>query len=127
MLVLIHRLLTSSPFKFLVVGAINTIFGYLMFSMIFYVSNNTNLSVFLATILGVLFNFKTYSSLVFKNKNNKLILKFVLFYMFFMLFQMFLIKIITMQGCSNIYLISALIALPMATISYICMRQFVFR
>ncbi len=127
MLAFIQKLVDNSLLKFLLVGVLNTIVGYLIFTVIYYLINQTNLSIFIATILGVLFNYKTYSSIVFKSKNNKLILRFILCYTIIMFFQMFLIKIFTFFGFDNIYLISGFITLPMAIVSYFCMKFFVFK
>ena len=73
-----------------------------------------------------IYNYKTYSSIVFKSKNNKLILRFILCYTIIMFFQMLVVKIFTFFGFDNIYLISGFITLPIAAVSYLCMKRFVF-
>ncbi len=66
--------------KFVLVGILNTAFGYLVFALLLFLGLHYTLAVILSTIAGVLFNFKTTGTLVFKNHNNKLIFKFVAVY-----------------------------------------------
>jgi len=66
--------------RFLLVGAINTLFGYFLYGSLILIGLNYKYAVLLATILGVLFNFQTTGKLVFGSKNNKLIFRFVLVY-----------------------------------------------
>ena len=66
--------------RFLLVGVINTLFGYFSFATLILIGLDYKLAALLATILGVLFNFQTTGRLVFGSKNNKLIFRFVLVY-----------------------------------------------
>src|SRR5512135_1115327 len=63
--------------RFIIVGGLNTAFGYGVFALMLTLGLHYSLAALLATILGILFNFKTYGTLVFKNPDNRLILKFV--------------------------------------------------
>jgi len=66
--------------RFLLVGVLNTLFGYFLYGTLILIGLDYKLAVLLATILGVLFNFQTTGKLVFGSKNNKLIFRFVLVY-----------------------------------------------
>lgn len=66
--------------KFILVGILNTTFGYLAFALLLFAGIHYTLAVILSTVAGILFNFKTTGVIVFKNKNNKLIFKFVAVY-----------------------------------------------
>lgn len=66
--------------KFILVGILNTAFGYGAFALLLFIGLHYSLAVVLSTIAGVLFNFKTTGMLVFKNNDNKLISKFVAVY-----------------------------------------------
>ena len=68
--------------KFLFVGALNTLFGYLMYIIFISTPLKREWALLCAYVLGVLWNFKTTGSLVFKVNNNKLIFKFVGSYVF---------------------------------------------
>ena len=52
--------------KFVLVGILNTAFGYLVFALLLFLGLHYTLAVILSTIAGVLFNFKTTGTLVFK-------------------------------------------------------------
>ncbi|MFN5967546.1 MAG: GtrA family protein, partial [Pseudanabaena sp.] len=63
--------------KFLFVGIINTIFGYSVFAILIILRLDYQYALLIATICGVMFNFKTIGTLVFKTKNNELIFRFI--------------------------------------------------
>ena len=63
--------------KFIFVGVLNTIVGYSFYALFIYLGFDYKVSVFLATVLGVLFNFQTIGRLVFNRYNNRLLFKFV--------------------------------------------------
>ena len=62
--------------KFLFVGILNTLFGYIFFSVIFYLLGQKELSLTLTFIVSVLFNYHTISSYVFQSSHsaNKLVI-----------------------------------------------------
>ena len=66
--------------KFLFVGGLNTLFGYLMYVIFISTPLKREIALFFAYVVGVLWNFKTTGVLVFKNNNNKLIFKFIFAY-----------------------------------------------
>lgn len=66
--------------KFILVGILNTAFGYGAFALLIYTGLHYSAAVVLSTIAGILFNFKTTGVLVFKNKDNSLIFKFIAVY-----------------------------------------------
>lgn len=66
--------------KFILVGILNTVFGYGAFALLMYTGLHYSAAVVLSTIAGILFNFKTTGVLVFKNKDNSLIFKFIAVY-----------------------------------------------
>ena len=68
--------------KFLFVGALNTLFGYLMYIIFISTPLKREWALLCAYVAGVLWNFKTTGSLVFKVNNNKLIFKFIASYVF---------------------------------------------
>lgn len=68
----------NQPLLFIFVGALNTLFGYTIFTFFIMMGLHYALAALLANILGVLFNFKTTGKIVFKNSNNVLLVKFFL-------------------------------------------------
>lgn len=112
--------------KFLFVGALNTLFGYGVFALFNFLNFHYTISTLLATILGILFNFKTTGIIVFHNSDNKLILKFIGVYVFTYLIAIVELKIFTMFNMNNMYINYAIILLPNALISYTLMKKSVF-
>ena len=112
--------------KFLFVGALNTLFGYGVFAVFNYLNFHYTLSTLLATILGILFNFKTTGIIVFKNNDNKLLIRFISVYVFMYFFAILELKVFTLFNFHNMYLNYAIILLPNALMSYILMKHFVF-
>ncbi|MBP5972952.1 GtrA family protein [Brasilonema sp. CT11] len=111
--------------RFLIVGVINTIFGYLLFALLILLKFRYESAAFISTMCGVLFNFKTTGSIVFKNKNNTLLFKFIGIYTIIYLLQIFFIKQL-LDYKINIFVAEALILLPLALLSYTLNNFFVF-
>lgn len=53
--------------RFLLVGVLNTAFGYLLFALLLALGLKVPLALLLATVGGVLFNFQTIGRLVFRS------------------------------------------------------------
>ena len=73
-------MLKNQLIKFILIGALNTIFGYSLYALFIYIGINYFFAIFFSTILGVLFNFRTIGKFVFENDDYRLITKFVLAY-----------------------------------------------
>lgn len=113
--------------KFIFVGVLNTVFGYLVFAICIFFKSHYTLAAFISTILGILFNFKTTGCLVFKNNNNKLIFKFLFVYTLTYLFSVGILWGFSYFGLKNMY-INFLVVLPVnALLSYYLMKFFVFK
>jgi putative flippase GtrA len=112
--------------KFLFVGGINTLFGYGLFSLFIYLHLHYSIASLLATILGVLFNFKTTGNLVFKSNDNKLLFRFIGVYIVYYLLNILFLKFIQTFGL-NLYVSGAILIMPLAIISYSLNSKFVFR
>jgi putative flippase GtrA len=123
---LIRRLWAIQLLRFLVVGGINTLFGYGIFALFILLHMNYVWAALLGQVCGVLFNFKTYGVLVFKNKNNRLILRFFGAYLVTYLLTIGFLKIFNIYGVNNL-VAGAILLLPMALISFLLNKRFVFR
>ncbi len=112
-------------FKFLFVGILNTLFSYSIYAILITIGLSANISLFFQYVLGVLWNFKTTGIIVFENKNNKLILKFIASYIFTFTINSILLNILI--RCLNDYLAQAILILPIALLSFIILKFWVFR
>lgn len=63
--------------RFLVIGALNTAFGYAVFAAFILLGLAPPLALLMSTVIGVLFNFQTTGGLVFGNRDHRLLLKFI--------------------------------------------------
>jgi putative flippase GtrA len=117
----------NQPFiRYLLVGGINTIFGYGLFAFFIYLNLHYSLASLLSTILGVLFNFKTTGKLVFKSSDNRLIVRFFAVYGMVYVVNVGLLKGFQWLGL-NFYIAGAILVLPLAVLSYVLNRRFVFK
>jgi putative flippase GtrA len=107
------------------VGLLNTAVGYSLYAIFIFFGMHYSLAVLFSTILGVLFNFKTIGKIVFKNSSNHLLLRFVAVYI-----VTYFINIAGLRICKNfnidMYLAGALLLVPLAIISFVLHKTFVF-
>jgi len=112
--------------KFLAVGGLNTIFGYSVYALLLFIGMHYSIAVFLSTVLGVLFNFKTTGGLVFNNSKNSLIFKFVGIYCVIYIINVFFLGIFNSIKF-NMFLAGAVLIFPMALLSFILNKNLVFK
>lgn len=120
------RLFEYPFFRFLVVGCINTIFGYGCYILFLYLGLDYPIAVLCSTTAGALFNFNTIGRLVFKAHNNRLIIRFMLVYGAIYLLNVLFLTVLKNYGI-NPYYGGAILIIPMALISYILNKNFVFK
>ena len=84
-----------------------------------------NVVLFVATIAGVLFNFKTTGYWVFDCSDNRLIIRFVITYVIVYMVSVVCMRVMSLIGVS-LYYGGALLILPMAALGYILNKRFVF-
>lgn len=111
--------------RFLLVGGLNTVFGYSVYGISLLFGLNYMLAILISTVLGVLFNFKTVGSVVFKNNSRRLIIRFAAVYVI-----IYLINTLTLTVFNNLefdlFLAQAVMVLPMAILSFGLNKKFVF-
>ena len=105
-------------FRFLLIGVVNTLFGYGLFSLLLYLNIHYAIASFWATLLGVLFNFHTTGRFVFGSRDRMLIFKFVAVYAIVYLLGVGGLKALASFGI-NYYLGGALLLLPSAAVSFL--------
>ena len=112
--------------KFILVGILNTIFGYIVYSSFIILGLNYGFSATIAYLICVLFNFKSYGTLVFKNNNNKLIFKFILSYILLYIIYVGVIKIFLILNFNEL-ISGALSTIITALISYFSNKYYVYK
>jgi putative flippase GtrA len=122
---LIRRILQYRFIKFLFVGGLNTLFSYALYAFLLFAGCNFVVAATVSTLIGILFNFKTTGKLVFKNSDNKLLFKFFGVYGVTYTLNIFFLRFLSAQGV-NAYLSGAITVFPVAVLSFVLMRTFVF-
>lgn len=111
---------------FLLVGGLNTLVGFLVFSLAIYLSDgNVGLSLAANIGVGVFFNYLSYGIAVFKSLGKKQFAKFVLAYAFLYLINYFALKIMLGQQM-NIYVAQFMNLFYLAPLSYFIFNKLVF-
>jgi len=117
--------------RFVLVAILNTAFGWCVYALLlwiinfFHVPNPYILASFLGYVIGIAFNFTTYSSLVYKKKDKKLIFKFILVYVICWICNSLGIGLLEKCHIDN-YLAGAITAIPVGFLGYILNSIFVF-
>jgi putative flippase GtrA len=122
---IVNIVFSFSLARFLFVSGLNTLFGYGLFALLIYMKIEYQTALLMSTILGVLFNFKTTGSIVFGNGNVKLIFRFIFVYAIIYIINLFGLKILISKNF-NIYISMLILLTPMALLSFILNKKFVF-
>lgn len=112
--------------SFLFVGILNTIFGYSLFAFFLFLNMHYSLAVLCSTILGVLFNFKTIGKLVFGSHDNSLIFRFITVYIIIYVLNISCLWYLKYLGLENMYTNGVLLLVPLAIVSFVLNKQYVF-
>lgn len=130
---LIAKIFTPQFIRFILTAILNTLFGLFINYLFLYIFEHLLkvphayiVSNFLATIVSILFNFKTYGILVFKNKDNKLLFRFLLVTSFTYLLNIGGIALLEYLGSHNNYLNLTLMAIPVGLLNYVLNKHFVY-
>lgn len=114
----------SRIIRFLIAGSINTMCNYMLFVALIAAGLHYSLAVLLCTIFSILFNFKTFGKFVFNNSDNRLIFRFITVYA--LLYCINVLTLGNLKHFMNIYFASALLILPLASLSFLLNSRFVF-
>ena len=122
----VNKIWSIRFFRFLFVGGINTVFGYLVFSTFILLKIHYSIALLFSTILGVLFNYFTTGRIVFNNSSPKLLIKFFGVYGITYLINLLFLKIFNYYQV-DMLIAGAILVLPIAILSYFLNKVFVFR
>jgi len=122
----LHALSENRFVRFLFVGGLNTLFGYGVFAGLILLHVWYPVAAAIATVLGILFNFKTTGALVFRSHDSSLIFRFLLVYGISYAVGVLVLRVTNELGLP-ILLVSGAMLLPMAVFSYTLQRILVFR
>jgi putative flippase GtrA len=121
-----NRFFNDQFFRFLIIGGINTLFGFLIYSFCIARGVEVESAIIIGTILGVVFNFITTGGGVFRQLSLKNLPRFLLTYILIYVVNIYLYKLISKNIASPI-LIQGILAIPLSLLSYFIMSRYVFK
>jgi putative flippase GtrA len=121
----LHTLARNRFARFLVVGLLNTAFGYACFAGLLWAGLHYTVALLLATVAGVLFNFKTIGRLVFGSSGSGLLWRFIAVYAVIYTANVAALALLQSAGLGP-FLAQSLLLLPVAVASFLLNRKFVF-
>ena len=111
--------------KFLIVGGLNTLVGYAIFSGFILAGTGSAVAVIATTVIGALFNFASTGWIVFRSSETTLLPRFMIVYAGQSVVNIAMLRALEIAGVTPI--IAQALLLPLLTIlSFVAMRQFVF-
>ena len=123
----IRRFWENRFIRFLFVGGINTLFGYGVFSLLILLKVYYPIALFLATVMGVVFNYFTIGRIVFRRKGREYILRFVSVYAVVYFFNLGLLKLLNQVFYLNILISQIICLFPVVLLNYFLQKRIVFR
>jgi putative flippase GtrA len=111
--------------QYLIVGGINTIFGYGLFCLLIFLSVHYSIAILISTVIGVLFNFQTTGRLVFQSGDMSKIGRFIGVYILTYLCNVAWLWLVVRFGYSA-YVGGAMAILPIAFVGFVLNKKFVF-
>jgi putative flippase GtrA len=112
--------------RYLAVGIVNTLFGYSVFAFLLFAGLHYTIAAFVSVAVGALFNFNTTGHFVFGTRHHSRLLKFCAVYLI-----IYVLKVAGLFGLGlvgvNHYAGGALLLLPLAAISFVLNKWWVFR
>lgn len=112
--------------RFVLVGGLNTAFGYAVFCLLAWTGLHYSAAIALSTIIGVMFNYHSTGRLVFDGAPSGRILRFFGVYGLTYAINVLLMKMLLGVGLS-VYVAGASLILPMALLNFALMKRLVFQ
>lgn len=112
--------------KFIFVGGLNTLVGFVVFAFSIYITNgNISLSLLSNIGIGIFFNYLSYGVGVFKSLGQRQFTKFVIVYLALFMIN-YVAHMIGRHWGVNVYLAQFVNLFYMAPLSYYLLSRFVF-
>lgn len=111
--------------RYLLVGGINTLFGYSVFALLIFFGWHYSIALFFATVAGVVFNFQTFGIFVFGKYEWRLIWRFSAVYGILYGVNVLLVFLL-LFFLLNVYVANAIAIIFIAGLGYFLNRRFVY-
>jgi putative flippase GtrA len=121
----ITRLWQVRFLRFLVVGGLNTVFGFSVYAVLITLGLHYVLALLIAQIIGVLFNFIVTGLVVFGNRNPRLLVRFMPVYVVTYTLNVVGVALLGSAGVDPLWA-GAILILPVAVAAFALQKRFVF-
>ena len=115
----------SEILRFIAAGGINTLFGYVIYSLGILLGAPVWIALLIGMLLGTVFNFFTTGGYAFRQLSAKRYPRFVACYLLVYGVNILMIEILS-RWISNSLVTQAILLVPLATLSYVLMARLVF-
>jgi len=122
----LKELLSLEIIKFILVGVLNTLIGFIVFSILYFILKDEIFSLFLAYILGIVINFKTYSKYVFTSSDRQIFINFIMIYLGIFLLNSLLLSLIINILIINPYFAQIIAIVIVTPVLYLLQKKYVF-
>ena len=109
--------------RFGLVGLLNAVFGYAVFALLIWLGIEPSVALVVATVAGTLFNFQTSRRLVFRSRGDAA--RFIAVYVVVLAINWTALRMLRRYGVAELEA-QAILTLPVAALSFIGQRRFVF-
>lgn len=123
---MVRTLLDNRTVRFLLVGILNSAFGFLVFSAVVWAEQGIIVALLAGNVAGLVFNFFSTGGLVFRTLALHHLPKFVTCYVSMLIINYALLEISAHLLDSQV-IAQAILTLPMAGLSYAVMTLWVYR
>jgi putative flippase GtrA len=113
--------------RFFVMGCLNTLFGFITYSLAIWFWGEIWLALLISNVTGVACNFLTMGGVVFRDLGFARLPRFVLVYLGVYLVNWVVIILLTTFIGASMILAQAGLVVPMALMSYVLLSNYVFR
>lgn len=120
------RFIDVKIIRFFLVAGLNTVFGWCVFSLLIFIGLHYTLAALLGQIIGIFFNFRTYGSLVFKNKKINLLPRFIAVYVLTYFCNVGGMTWLKWAFGLSDYVVSAIMCVPIGILGFVLNKLFVF-
>jgi putative flippase GtrA len=111
--------------RFLLVGVLNTAFGYGLFCLLIYLGMFYVIASLISTVAGVLFNFITTGNLVFGSRDKSKLSRFIAVYVITFFVNLLALNLFNSSGI-NLYFGAGVMILPSALLAFLLQKYYVF-
>jgi putative flippase GtrA len=123
----LKRLYSAQIIHFALTGLVNTFFGYFIYVLLIYLGVSYSVALLVSTILGVLFNYLTFGSVVFRREKEwRIFFKFILSYFFVYIINVFLLKLLVDGLSIDPYSSQLLCMIPSVSVSWVLLKYWVY-